>query len=250
METSTQDSDFLGPASSSLLWLCTNAEGQGHSLIRWICRQLGPRLNSSAALSFAAAVGAQPGRAHEDDECKKESREVGGKPRDCPSVLANLSLSRRWLLPSGIPTPKNLSKGVAFTLLKDLRGSAPGGDSDLFLPHPEPCPTTAVGLTWDWLQVLPLSKGRKISGSQEDPPRSLPKGRTPPLPPRLPCFVQRAHKLSHRERSWAPCPAPGLQDHSQPVPAISSPSTNYPFMPMGTMAVEKKDRGHPSPFNL
>lgn len=146
--------------------------------------------------------------------------------------------------------PQNLSKGVAFTLLKDLRGSAPGGDRDLFLPHPEPCPTTAVGLMWDWLQVLPLSEGRKISGSQEDPPRSLPKGRTPPLPPRLPCFVQRAHKLSCRERSWAPCPAPGLQDHSQPVPAISSPSTNYPFMPMGTMAVEKKDRGHPSPFNL
>ena len=67
-------------------------------------------------------VGAQPSpRRVREDECKKESRRVGELLRDCPpSVLASLSLSRRWLLPPGIPNLKPFPRLVAFTFLKDL----------------------------------------------------------------------------------------------------------------------------------
>lgn len=69
----------------------------------------------------------------------------------------------------------------------------------LFLPHPA-LSNNSPGLPWGRLQVL--SEGREISSSQEDPPGSLAEGQTPPHPLRLPCFVQRAQKLS-RERSPA-----------------------------------------------
>lgn len=111
----------------------------------------------------------------------------------------------------------------------------------LFLPHP-----ALPGLMWGWLQVLPLSEGRKISSSQEDPPGSPAEGQTPPHPPRLPCFVQRAQKLSW-ERSWAPCPAPGLQNRSQPVLASSSPNTDCPFVPVGTMQWKRRTVAIPLP---
>lgn len=35
-------------------------------------------------------------------------------------MIASLSLSRRWLLPPGIPSPKPFPRLLALTLLKDL----------------------------------------------------------------------------------------------------------------------------------
>lgn len=128
---------------------------------------------SSAAPSFALTAGAQPGRAHEGEECKKESEGVPCSSRE-PESFQEVAPST-WN-----SNPQNLSKGVAFTLLKDLEGSAPGGDSDA-LPASPPAPSNNSNWTQVGLQVLLVSEGRKICSGQEDPPGNLPEGWAPPL---------------------------------------------------------------------